>query len=231
MRIGGLQKLTLLDFPGHMACTVFTAGCNFRCPFCHNSGLVLPEQFGPGLETEELLSFLRKRQGVLEGVAITGGEPLLHGDLPELLREIRKLGYLVKLDTNGSFPERLEAVIGEGLADYVAMDVKNSPALYAATAGLESLDLAAIERSRDLLLQGRVDYEFRTTVVKGLHTAESLRETASWIGGAKAWFLQQYRDSGRILHAEGLGSFTEEEMKTLAAAAAERYPAVKLRGV
>lgn len=230
MRIAGLQKLTLLDFPGHVACTLFTAGCNFRCPFCQNASLVLPEKFGQPLAEEQILSFLRKRQGVLDGVAITGGEPMLHADLPDFLRKLRELGYLVKLDTNGSFPDRLAAVLNEGLVDYVAMDIKNDPDRYAETVGLTVLDLTAIDRSRELLMGSSIDYEFRTTVVRGLHTQESLLDAAQWIEGAKAWYLQQYRSSGEILDAFGLDAFDEEEMRAFAEAAAPYVP-TQVRGI
>lgn len=230
MRIAGLQKLTLLDFPGKVACTVFTAGCNFRCPFCQNASLVLPERFGAETEPEEILKFLRRRQGVLDGVAVTGGEPMMHPDLPDFMRSVRELGFRLKLDTNGSFPDRLAAVIDEGLVDYVAMDVKNAPELYAATAGVSGLDVGAIDRSRALLMEGRVPYEFRTTVVKGLHTAESLLRAAQWIEGASAWYLQQYRDSGEILSASGLGAFGDEEMQAFAAAVCAYVP-TSVRGI
>ena len=232
MLISGLQKLTLLDFPGTVSCTVFTGGCNFRCPFCHNASLVLPERMKNdpnGVET--VLDFLRKRQGLLEGVAVTGGEPLLHADIGDFLREVRALGYRIKLDTNGSFPDRLGELIGEGLVDRVAMDIKNDPALYAVTAGLRALDISAIERSKELLLQGKVAYEFRTTVVKGLHTRESLMEAARWIEGAQEYYLQQYRDSGNLIRPEGLGAFSDEEMHALCEAVAEILPTVRLRGV
>ena len=162
MFLSGLQKLTLLDYPGKVACTVFTAGCNFRCPFCHNAGLVLPDRLFQDITEEEILAFLKKRAGILDGVAVTGGEPLLHKELPAFLRQVKDLGYLVKLDTNGSFPDRLEAVLSEGLVDRVAMDIKNSPDLYAKTAGIPHLDLANIERSKNLLLTGSVEFEFRT---------------------------------------------------------------------
>ena len=231
MMLSGLQKLSLLDYPGHTACTVFTGGCNFRCPFCHNSALVLPERLQSTLEEQELLAFLKKRAGVLEGVAITGGEPLLHPDMPELLRKIRDLGYQIKLDTNGSFPERLEAIVREGLVNRVAMDVKNAPALYGRTIGVEGFELGPVERSKNFLLEGRVDYEFRTTVVRGLHTAESIREAAKWIAGAKEYYLQQFKDSGDLLAGEGLRAFHEEEMNTLREAAAEFVPAAQLRGL
>ena len=232
MLISGLQKLTLLDFPGTVSCTVFTAGCNFRCPFCHNASLVLPDRLqGDPNGVDTVLDFLRKRQGLLEGVAVTGGEPLLHADMADFLRKIRELGYRIKLDTNGSFPDRLRELIEEGLVDRVAMDIKNDPALYAKTAGLRALDLSAIERSKNLLLEGRIDYEFRTTVVKGLHTRESLLEAARWIEGAKEYYLQQYKDSGNLIRPEGLGAFSNEEMHALCEVVAEILPTVQLRGV
>ena len=232
MLISGLQKLTLLDYPGHVACTVFTAGCNFRCPFCHNAPLVLPERIeGDPNGEETVLQFLKKRQGILDGVAVTGGEPLLHPDMPDFLRKIRDLGYAIKLDTNGSFPDRLIGIVREGLVDRVAMDIKNAPSLYAKTAGLRELDLAAVERSKDFLLSGRVDYEFRTTVVKGLHTAESLCEAAEWIRGAEEYYLQQFKDSGDIIAIDGLGAFSDGEMRDLAGLIRPIVPTVKLRGV
>ena len=232
MLISGLQKLTLLDFPGTVACTVFTGGCNFRCPFCHNASLVLPERLdGDPDGAETVLAFLKKRQGILEGVAITGGEPLLHADLPALLRAIRALGYRIKLDTNGSFPDRLRAIVEEGLVDRVAMDIKNPPALYAKTVGLRALDIDAITRSKDYLLEGRVDYEFRTTVVRGLHTAESLCEAARWIEGAREYYLQQYKDSGDVICPGNLAAYSDEEMHALRDAVAGVLPCVKLRGV
>ena len=159
MFLSGLQKLTLLDYPGKVACTVFTAGCNLRCPFCHNAGLVLPERLWQDVTEEDVFAFLKKRTGILDGVAITGGEPLLHAELPAFLRKIKSLGFLVKLDTNGCFPDRLEALLSEGLVDRVAMDIKNSPSLYAETAGIPGLDLTGIERSKNLLLSGTVEYE------------------------------------------------------------------------
>ena len=231
MRFAGLQKLTLLDFPGKVACTVFTASCNFRCPFCHNASLVLPEQARGSIPEEEIFSFLEKRRGMLDGVTVTGGEPLLHRELPSFLERVRAMGYLIKLDTNGSFPERLETLVAAGLVDRVAMDIKNSPARYAETVGLAAVDMTAIERSKAFLLEGRVDCEFRTTVVKGLHTRESLLDAARWIAGAREYYLQQYRDSGNVLNAAGLGAYTESEMRALAAAVAEIIPTVQLRGI
>ena len=231
MRISGLQKMTLLDYPGLVACTVFTGGCNFRCPFCHNAALVLPERARSGESTEDVLRFLASRRGLLDGVVISGGEPLLQPELTDFLRRVRAMGYRIKLDTNGSFPERLRALVEEGLVDRVAMDIKNSPDLYAATAGLRLLDIAAVERSKSYLLEGSIPYEFRTTVVRGLHTAESLADAARWIAGAREYYLQQYRNSGDILAPNGLGAFPDDEMRALLTTVQAIVPAAQLRGV
>ena len=232
MFIAGMQKLTLLDFPGVVACTLFTAGCNFRCPWCHNAGLVLPDEMSDRvLESEEVLSFLEKRKGVLDGVCVTGGEPLLQAELPDFLRRVKGLGYRVKLDTNGSFPERLEALVREALVDRVAMDIKNGPSRYAETVGRKNLDLSAVTASKDFLLSDPVDYEFRTTVVRGLHTEESLLEAADWIAGAKQWFLQQFKDSGNLIHGEGLSAYTDGEMRALLETVQKKFPAAQLRGI
>ena len=232
MVFAGMQKLSLLDYPGVVACTLFTLGCNFRCPWCHNAGLVLPDQFPEGtLDADEVLSFLKKRQGVLDGVAVTGGEPLLHEELPDFLAEVRALGYRVKLDTNGSFPDRLIKVVEGGLVDMVAMDIKNGPSHYGETIGLKGAVPAAVEKSKDYLLSGPVEYEFRTTVVKGLHTRESLLEAARWIEGAKEYYLQQFKDSGDVIAIEGLSAFSAEEMHALADAVRPIVPSVQVRGV
>ena len=231
MLISGLQKLTLLDYPGTVACTVFTGGCNFRCPFCHNASLVLPEALGRESEEARVLAFLQKRVGVLDGVAITGGEPLLHPDMPAFLEKLRALGYRIKLDTNGSFPERLREIVDAGLVDRVAMDIKNAPALYGKTVGLEHFELKPVERSKDFLLSGGIEYEFRTTVVKGLHSRESLIEAARWIAGAKEYYLQQFKDSGNVIALDGLGAYDGPEMHALAEAVRPYVPAVQVRGI
>ena len=231
MLLSGLQKLTLLDYPGKVACTVFTGGCNFRCPFCHNASLVDPKRVCGSLSEEEALAFLKKRVGILEGVAVTGGEPLLHSDMADFLRRIKDLGFSVKLDTNGSFPERLERIVESGLADRVAMDIKNSPALYGKTVGRADFDLAPVEESKNFLLSNAVEYEFRTTVVKGLHTESSLLEAAAWIEGAQEYYLQAFKDSGDILHLGSLGAFDDAEMKGFAEAIEKIIPAVKVRGI
>ena len=204
MKIAGLQKMTLLDFPGRIACTVFLQGCNFRCPFCHNSDLLGPE--GEQLiSAAELLTFLKKRKGMLDGVCITGGEPTVQKDLPELLREIKALGYPVKLDTNGSNPAMLKALAAEGLVDYVAMDIKNSREGYPRTAGVPGLHMEKIEESIRYLVEGDLPYELRTTVVKELHDEENILAMGKWLAGLcpgklpEKLFLQYYVDRESVL--------------------------------
>lgn len=232
MKVTGIQKLTLLDYPGVVACTVFTAGCNFRCPFCHNAMLVLPEQIDDEcLTDDEVFGFLKKRRGVLDGVAVTGGEPLLHADMPEFLARVKELGYKIKLDTNGSNPELLSEIVKNKLVDRVAMDIKNAPEEYARTIGLKSFDIAPVERSKEMLLRGDIDYEFRTTVVKGIHTKESLIGAAKWIEGAKEYYLQQFKDSGNLILPDGLSAYDEKQMHALAEAVRDYVPTVEVRGV
>lgn len=204
MRISGLQKMTLLDFPGKVACTVFLPGCNYRCPFCHNSGL-LDGTNDDEVAVDELLSFLKKRQGLLDGVCITGGEPTLQSDLDDLLRAIKDLGFEVKLDTNGSHPTLLKQLVADGLVDYVAMDVKNAPAAYPDTVGVAKPDLAAVEESLTFLLSGTVPYELRTTVTAELHTPELMEDIGAWLQRlspdkkAERYFLQPYVDRDSVL--------------------------------
>ena len=199
MTIHGFQKMTLLDYPGKVACTIFTAACNLRCPFCHNAGLVTKIENAERIDESEILAYLQKRRGILDGVCITGGEPTLQRDLPDFIRKIRALGYAVKLDTNGTNPTLLAALIDEGLVDYVAMDIKNSKEKYAATIGLADYNLAPVEKSVALLLEGRVDYEFRTTVVAEYHTPEDIASIARWTRGAPRYFLQPFVDSGNLI--------------------------------
>ena len=228
MVLGGLQKLTLLDFPGHVACTVFTLGCNFRCPFCHNSPLVLTAD-PPVYDTEEFFRFLEKRRGLVDGVAVTGGEPLLQKDIGDFLRRIKAMGYAVKLDTNGAFPKVLKELVEQGLVDYVAMDVKNAPAKYEVTAGCAGI-LEPVRQSVEFLLSGRVPYEFRTTAVAELHTEEDFREIGKWIAGCENYFIQQFTDSGDIL-APGMSQPSEEMMEKYLQAAREHVPSASLRGL
>ena len=229
MEIQGLQKLTLLDWPGKVACTVFLGGCNFRCPFCHNGDLVAGTP-PAGMAEEELFCFLQKRQGLLDGVCVTGGEPLLRPDLGDLLRRIKSLGFPVKLDTNGSHPEALRRLWEDGLVDYVAMDIKNCPARYAETTGIPGLDLAPIRESVIWLLTGKVDYEFRTTVVRQLHSEEDLLAAARWIRGAQRYFLQSFVNRDTVL-LPGLSAWDKSDLEHTAARIRPLVPSVQLRGV
>ncbi len=230
LHILGLQKLTLLDYPGKVACTIFLGGCNFRCPFCHNRPLVVNPDFSAAIAQENVLAFLEKRRGVLDGVCITGGEPLLSDSIFNFAHTIKQMGFEVKVDTNGCFPERLEKLIASGDADYVAMDIKNSPSHYAQTAGLDSLDLAPIKKSVQLLLRGTVSYEFRTTVVRELHTKEDFEEIALWIAGAKQYFLQNFVDSGALIQ-DGYHACSEAEMRGFCNILRPSVPSVAIRGL
>ena len=230
MTLFGLQKMTLLDFPGKVACTVFTGGCNFRCPFCHNARLVTDLSESVRIEDEEIFKFLAGRRGLLDGVCVTGGEPLLLPDIVPFIRRIREMGFAVKLDTNGSFPDRLKKLVAAGLVDYVAMDIKNCKEKYARTVGLDDLDLAPVEESVRYLLGGHVDFEFRTTVLKDFHTPADIEALTAWIEGAPRYFLQNFVDSGGLI-GEGLSPLSREELNALLAAARRRLPATELRGV
>ena len=225
MKIGGLQKLTLLDFPEKVACTVFLQGCNFRCPFCHNSSLLRGID---AFSEEGLFAFLKKRQGLLDGVAITGGEPLLSEGITEFIQKIKALGYAVKLDTNGSFPTRLSALMQAGLLDYVAMDIKNAPEKYDATASCTGA-LAPVKESLALLRSGNVPYELRTTVVDELHEEADFLEIGRWLAGEERYFLQEFKDSGDILQA-GLHAASEEKMLRCLELVKTYIPNAQLRG-
>lgn len=229
----GLQKMTLLDFPGKVACTVFSSGCNFRCPFCHNAGLVLPDADRSMLmDQAEILAFLRKRQGLLDGVCLTGGEPLLFEENLAFMREIKALGYAVKLDTNGAFPERLKQAVTEGLADYVAMDIKNAPEAYAETAGLR-VDMERIRESVDFLLSGAVPYEFRTTVVLPYHTEERMETIGKWIAGTEKYFIQQYKGENVDLLGDPATMHPAEkaQLEMFLAIVRKYVPGAELRGI
>ena len=233
MHIKGLQKLTLLDFPSRLAATVFTGGCNLRCPFCHNASLVL--QNIPEIDVREVLSFLKKRQGILEGVCITGGEPLLQPDLEDFIREIKKLGYKVKLDTNGSLPEKLERIISRNLVDYVAMDIKNSPKKYFSTCGMQGQNFeefySPFKKSIELLKGSGVEYEFRTTVVRELHTLSDIEEIGAEIRGAAAWYLQCFKDSGDLILKDTFSPPTRQELEEMLKKAREFAVKCDIRGV
>ena len=229
MLINGFQKMTLLDFPGKVACTVFLGGCNFRCPFCHNAGLVLgsnPESY----TEEEILSYLEKRKGLLDGVCITGGEPTLRPDLLPFIEKVKALGFAVKLDTNGTNPALLKELLDNALVDYVAMDIKNSFEKYPETCGLDVMELDSIKESIALLIGGKVDFEFRTTVVSPLHTAEDIEALAKEISGAEKYFIQNFVDSGELLGG-GMTALPRETLDQMLTTARKYIPETQLRGV
>lgn len=230
MKFYGLQKMTLLDFPGKVACTIFTGGCNFRCPFCHNAGLVTKIDKSLSYDERDIIEFLKERKGRLDGVCLTGGEPLLWRETAAFLQRVKQLGYLVKLDTNGSYPDRLKEVIDSEAVDYVAMDIKNSKEKYAATVGLEEFDLAPIERSMGILMDSGVDYEFRTTVVHPLHEVEDIEKIGRWIKGAKRYFLQNFKDSGNLI-SDGMSAKDCDTMQQMLAVARKYIPDAELRGI
>ena len=257
MKLAGLQKLTLLDYPGQLACTVFTLGCNLRCPFCQNADLVLPERFAAGelLPEDTFFSFLESRKGRLSAVAVSGGEPTLHRDLPQFLSRIWEMGFLVKLDTNGTNPDMLKHVVKEGLVNYVAMDVKNTPQKYLLTCGLPEETAAQsevrptsrlldnIQESISFLMEDSVPYEFRTTVVAGLHTEEDITGIAKWLQGARAWYLQQFMPGDAIIGfgSDGDGSKGDgtdllrspsaQMLQRMCESGSRYVPAVQVRGV
>lgn len=230
LQIHGLNKTTLLDYPGRVAATVFLGGCNLRCPFCHNSGLVLSQETQPIIPEEEFFSFLKKRKNILQGICITGGEPTISPELTPFLRKIKAEGYPVKLDTNGLHPEVLEELICDRLVDYIAMDIKGSPRNYGRCTGILDLVLEPVLQSVLLLIQSGITYEFRTTVVRELHTVEEFREIGSMIKGAKQYFLQAYRDGADVI-CPGFHGMEEEEMIKAAELMKEYVGQVGLRGI
>lgn len=230
MKVHGFQKLTLLDFPKNAACTVFTGGCNFKCPFCHNALLVTQIDEASSCESDEIIDFLKKRVGLLDGVCITGGEPLLQRDIENFIVKIKSMGFKVKLDTNGSFPEKLKDLIEKNLVDYVAIDIKNSKEKYAQTIGLSTFDLAPLQQSIDLLISGNIDYEFRTTVVKQFHTNEDIEKICNWIKGAKHYYLQSFVDSGNLI-GKNLCAVEKPEMLKMLETAKKIIPSAELRGI
>lgn len=230
MQIHGFQKMTLLDFPGKVAATVFTAGCNLRCPFCHNALLVTKINPANEIARQDIIGYLKKRQGVLDGVCVTGGEPLLSDDIYELLKQIKDLGYLVKLDTNGCFPDRLRRVVFGGLCDTVAMDIKNSPEHYGETVGIPNFDIAPVIESVEFLKSGAVDCEFRTTVVPELHTISDIEKIGRWLEGADRYYLQAFKDSGDLIGGE-FSAPSEEFMKSLQKTALKYIKKVEIRGI
>ena len=231
MKLYGLQKMTLLDFPGHVACTVFTGGCNLRCPFCHNALLVTQMDESSIINDTEFFEFLQKRNGLLDGVCITGGEPLMQPDIEAFITKIKELGFKVKLDTNGCFLEKLKALIEKELVDFVAVDIKNSKEKYAKTVGLQNFDVLKIEQTVEYLLsQDKVDFEFRTTVCSPLHEAEDIRKIAEWVKGTKHYYLQNFVDSGNLI-GKNITSLDKETLNKMLAEAKQIIPNTKLRGI
>jgi pyruvate formate lyase activating enzyme len=230
MNFSGFQKLTLLDFPGHVACTLFSKGCNFRCPFCHNATLVTEEGNDVQFTEEEILGYLKKRKGVLDGVCFTGGEPLIQNQIADFMRKVKELGFLIKLDTNGSYPEKLKSLVEEGLVDYVAMDIKNSTERYGETVDICNYDTAKVEESIDFLLQNKVDFEFRTTIVAEYHTIQDIESIAKRIKGAPRYFLQNFVDSGNLI-GENLHAVSKENLEKMRETALKHLEKVEIRGI
>ncbi|WP_312372635.1 anaerobic ribonucleoside-triphosphate reductase activating protein [Lachnoclostridium sp.] len=230
MKISGLQKLTLLDYPGHLACTIFTMGCNFQCPFCQNASLVISPKETPQYSEEEILNFLSSRKHILEGICISGGEPTLQSDLIDFIRKVKSMGYFVKLDTNGTYPKLIRQLIEEHTIDMVAMDIKNSKESYAKTCGIETLNMNIIEESVNLLKEGLIPYEFRTTVVKELHTKKDFEEIGKWLEGASPYYLQAFVDSGDLI-GTNLTGYNKQELTELLEIARLYLPNASLRGI
>ena len=231
MLLKGLQKLTLLDYPGRIAATVFCGGCNFRCPFCHNASLVIGERIKESatLPEEEFFAFLRKRRGMLEGICVSGGEPTLQPDILPFLYNIKELGYLVKLDTNGYRPDVLKKAVAEGLVDYVAMDIKSSKEGYGAAVGIDNFDIAPICESVDFLMGGAVEFEFRTTLVRELHREAEMLAIGEWIAGAPRYFLQTFIDSGDLISSQ-FGGYDKNETEYLLNMLKRTVPNAQIRG-
>ncbi len=226
----GFQKMTMLDFPGYVACTVFTPGCNFRCPFCHNSLLVTRMNDSEIYTEDDVISYLKKRKGVIDGICVSGGEPLMHNDIFDFVKKVKELDFLVKIDTNGSFPDKLEKLIDSGNIDYVAMDIKNSPEKYGETVAIHDFDFSPVRKSVELLLQGKVGYEFRTTVVKEFHTPQDMVGIGELINGADRYFIQHFIESeGNI--QQGLTPLSKEEMENLRLSVSGFVKNAELRGI
>ncbi len=230
MNIHGINKLTLLDYPGKLACLLFTGRCNYRCPFCHNASLVLRPNSQPVIQESEIFDFLELRKGTLEGVCISGGEPTLNPDLPDFIKRIKELGYAVKLDTNGTNPAMLSSLLKEQVLDMVAMDIKNSKEKYALTCGRPNTDLAPIEESVSLLMNSGISYEFRTTYVQEFHELSDVSAIGTWLNGASNYYLQSYKDSGDII-GDGYHALSREEMQLFLETARPYFKNAELRGI
>lgn len=230
MKICGYQKTTLLDYPGHVAATIFTGGCNFRCPFCHNAALLANPDSTLLIPEDEILTFLQKRKNVLFGVCITGGEPTLQSDLSDFIKKVRSLGYKIKLDTNGYQPEILSGLLNQKLLDYIAMDIKAGFSNYAAVSGIPNLNLTNIKDSISLIENSGINYEFRTTIVKELHSQQDFLEIADMISPKSFYYLQSFKNSGEI-PTNGLSSCDKETLANYLSIVKEKIPNSFLRGV
>lgn len=230
MNICGYQKTTLLDYPGHVAATFFTGGCNFRCPFCHNSDLLLKPDSTSLISEEEIFSFLKKRKNVLSGICITGGEPTLQPDLKDFIIKVRALGYKIKLDTNGYRPEVIASLLKDNLLDYIAMDIKSGFSNYTNVSGVPNLDIHKIKESISIIENSSIDYEFRTTVVNELHSEQDFYEISKMISPNSPYFIQSFKDSGNIL-TPGLTSCDTETLNQFLSIVKDKLPNSQLRGI
>ena len=230
MNICGLQKLSMVDYPGKLAATVFTGGCNLRCPFCHNALLVTRLSESPRLDSDEVLRFLRSRRSLLDAVVLSGGEPLLQPGAGDFLAAVKDMGYLVKLDTNGCYPDALSEILSKKLADYVAMDIKNSRDKYGLTVGIPNFDLAPIDESIRLIRESGTDYEFRTTAVRQFHTAADFAAIGRWLHGSKNYYIQNFTDSGNLI-GSGMSGFLPEQLQEFADSLTGDFEFISLRGV
>ncbi len=230
MKFLGMEKMSLVDYDGLVATTVFTGGCNFKCPFCHNAPLVSGYENLPNISQEEILSYLEKRKGIIDGVCITGGEPTLHSDLPLFMEKVKNLGYKVKLDTNGTNPELVKKVFENGLCDYFAMDIKNDKDSYAKIIGYDKFDTKNVEKTVEYFLTSNADYEFRTTLIKEFHNEDNIIKIAEWIKGAKRYFLQKFKSGDNCLNADGLESVDNQTTKKYIEILNKYIPFVKARG-
>ena len=229
MKISGMEKLTLLDYPSKTACLIFTQGCNLKCPFCHNSSLLDTNHDGV-IDESEVLAYLDKRKGLIDGICISGGEPLLQKDIESFIKEVKERGFKVKLDTNGSNPKKLKDLIDKNLLDYVAMDIKNDFTNYEKTSGITKINIDKIKESIKILESSNIEYEFRTTIVKELHDVEKIENICKYIGKKSKYYLQNYRDSESVLQ-KGLTGFSNKELKELKEKLNKKYPNVSIRGI
>lgn len=230
MIIDGMEKLTLLDFPGHLACIIFTKGCNFKCPFCQNSPLIDSQKECGKFTEEYVLNYLTKRKGILDGICISGGEPLVQPNIETFIRKVKDIGYKVKLDTNGSNPEKLKKLIDDNLIDYVAMDVKNSFYKYTDTIGKNAVNIKNLKRSIDILKNSSIDYEFRTTIVKEYHTINDIKEICNLIGHNSKYYLQNFVDSENVVK-KGLHGFSKEELTNISKILSSDFSNLQIRGI